>query len=57
MDGPTSGQLKCISAGLEDGGVSVRIAIRRWSMPHTRVEGEGFAGHLVTDETDDDGVP
>lgn len=57
MDGLTSGQLKCIGAGLENGRVGVGVATGGWSIPHTRVDGEGFAGHLVTDETDDDGVP
>lgn len=58
MYGLTYPQISRLGTGLESGGVSVGIEpdVGGGSL-HPGIEEEGFVGHVVADEADDDGVP
>ena len=58
MHGFTSLQVLGLGAGLERGGVSVRVAFgERSGLSHPGVEKESLVREIVADEADDNGVP
>lgn len=58
MHGLTYPQITRLGTRLESGGVSVGIGLDVGGGPlHPGIEEEGFVGHVVADEADDDGVP